>query len=251
MQLWTVRDPLDADLNGTLRRLAEIGYQEVEPAGAAGTTVREMAAALKRHNLAAPALHASYERLRADFRSVLDEASLLGARFLVCPWVDPGDRATAGDWRRVCQTLNGIGAAMRQHGFTLAYHHHDFEFVPFKEGITPFDLMMTETDARDLKLELDVYWLARSGLDPVRSLERAHDRVQLVHLKDLAADGSTTELGRGVLDFERIIRAARRLGVKHLFVEQDSSTDPLASVATSFRFLEGLSPDVRPQPPSR
>ena len=247
LQLYTIRDLLSADREGTLKNVADIGYREVELAGLAGATARAMQASLKRYKLDAPSIHASYDRLRGDFDSILEEARTLGAGFLVCPWVDAGARETADDWKRVCQTLNRIGRAVRNHGLVLAYHNHDFEFVPFDDGTTPFHLMMTETDPRDVKLELDVYWVAKAGLDPVQYLTSGQDRILLVHLKDLAADGSTVELGRGVLDTERIIRAALLAGVKHLFVEQDSSADPLGSVRTSFRFLERLPADVRPQ----
>ena len=192
-------------------------------------------------------MHASYDRLRGDFDSVLEEARTLGADFVVCPSVDAAERTTADDWKRVCRTLNGIGRVVRSHGLVLAYHNHDFEFVPFDDGTTPFHLLMTETDPRDVKLELDVYWVAKAGQDPVQYLKDGQDRILLVHLKDLASDGSTAEVGGGVLDFERIVRAALLAGVKHLFVEQDTSADPLASIGASLRFLERLPADVRPQ----
>lgn len=185
-------------------------------------------------------MHASYERLRGDFSSVVDEARTLGARYLVCPSVDAEERRTAGDWKRVCRTLNTIGQAARSRGFVLAYHNHDFEFMPFDDGTTPFGLMMAETGPRDVKLELDVYWVAKAGLDTVQYLQEGENRILLVHLKDLASDGSTVEVGRGVLDFERIIQTALLIGVKHLFVEQDDPADPLASIGSSFRFLERL-----------
>src|SRR5882724_10343329 len=223
LQLYTVRDLLSADMEGTLKSVADIGYREVELAGLAGATAHAMQASLKRYKLDAPSIHASYDRLRLDFESVLEEARTLGAGFLVCPSVDAGERETADDWKRVCQTLNRMGRVVRNHGLVLAYHNHDFEFVPFDDGTTPFHLMMTETDPRDVKLELDVYWVAKAGLDLVQYLTSGQDRILLVHLKDLAADGSTAELGRGVLDTEQIIRAALLAGVKHLFVEQDSS----------------------------
>jgi sugar phosphate isomerase/epimerase len=248
LQLYTVRDALDADMEGTLRRVADIGYREVELAGLPGVTARTMRAALQRCGLQAPSMHASYDRLRGDFAAVLEDARILGARHLVCPSVDAGERRTAGDWKRVCQTLSAIGRVVRSHDLVLAYHNHDFEFVPFDDGTTPFRLMMTETDPQHLKLELDVYWVARAGLDPVQHLKGSADRIVLVHLKDLGADGSTMELGRGVLDMERCVRAALLAGARHLFVEQDSSRDPLASIVASFQFLERLPADVRPQP---
>jgi len=247
LQLYTVRDALAADLEGTLRRVAEIGYREVETAGLAGATARVMHEILKRCGLDAPSMHASYGRLRGDFNSVLEEARTLGARFLVCPSVDAGERSTADDWKRVCQALNGIGRSARDHGLVLAYHNHDFELVPFADGTTPLGLMMTETDPRDVKLELDVYWAAKAGQDPVQYLTDGQGRILLVHLKDLATDGSTVEVGGGVLNFDRIIRVALLAGVKHLFVEQDTSADPLASIGASLRFLERLPASVRPR----
>jgi sugar phosphate isomerase/epimerase len=240
LQLYTVRDALGADLDGTLRRVADAGYREVELAGLPGVTAQAMHASLKRCGLDAPSVHAGYEALRDDLASVLEEARTLGANYLVCPSVDAEERRTTADWKRVCRTLNGIGRAVRGHGLVLAYHNHDFEFAPFSDGTTPFRLLMTETDPRDVKLELDVYWVAKAGLDPVQHLKDGADRIVLVHLKDLGADGSTVEVGRGVLDMDRIVRTALLAGVRHLFVEQDDSTDPLASIATSFQFLERL-----------
>jgi sugar phosphate isomerase/epimerase len=247
LQLYTVRDALAADLEGTLRHVADIGYRAVELAGLPGVSAQAMQAALKRYGLMAPSMHAGYNSLRGDFASVLEEARILGAGFLVCPSIDAGERATADDWRRVCRTLSRVGEMARGHGLGLAYHNHDFEFAPFSDGTIPFHLMLTETDPRDVKLELDVYWVAKAGRDSLQYLRAAQDRVVLMHLKDLGADGSTVELGRGVLEMERIIRAALLAGVKHLFVEQDHSADPLASIATSYRFLQQLPVDVRPR----
>lgn len=247
LQLFTVRDALRADTEGTLGRIAAMGYREVELAGLPGVTADAMSASLGRYGLTAPSMHASYERLRGDFASVVEEARTVGVSYLVCPSVDAEDRRTAGDWKRVCRTLTTIGQAARSRGLVLAYHNHDFEFVPFDDGTTPFGLMMTETDPSDVKLEVDVYWVAKAGLDPVQCLRDGQDRILLVHLKDLGSDGSTVEVGAGALDFERIVRTALLIGVKHLFVEQDTSASPLASIATSLRFLERLPADVRPQ----
>jgi sugar phosphate isomerase/epimerase len=240
LQLYTVRNALAADVEGTLRRVADIGYREVELAGLPGVTAHAMRASLQRYGLEAPSMHAGYDGLRGDFAAVVEEARILGARYLVCPSVDAAERRTAGDWTRGCRTRNGIGRAVRDHGLVLAYHNHDFEFVPFDDGSMPFDLLMTETDPRDLKLELDVYWVARAGLDPVQQLKNGQDRIRLVHLKDMGADGSTVEVGSGVLPMEEIVRTALAAGVRHLFVEQDDSSDPLASVVTSFQFLKRL-----------
>jgi sugar phosphate isomerase/epimerase len=240
LQLYTVRDALGADLEGTLRSVAAIGYREVELAGLPGITAQATRASLKRHGLDAPSMHASYDRLQRGLDSLLEEARTLGANYLVCPSVDAEERKTAEDWKRICQTLNRIGRVVRSRGLVLAYHNHDFEFVPFADGTTPFHLLMTETDPRDVKIELDVYWVAKAGLDPVQLLKNGADRIVLAHLKDRGADSSMVEVGSGVLAMEHIVRTALVVGVRHLFVEQDDPADPLASIATSFRFLESL-----------
>ncbi|MGQ0580369.1 MAG: sugar phosphate isomerase/epimerase family protein [Reyranella sp.] len=247
MQLFTVRDALAADPDSTLRRVADTGYREVELAGLAGMTAATFQERLKRHGLAVPSIHAGYDSLRSDIDGVLREARTFGANFMVCPSVDAEDRRTADDWKRVCQTLAQAGRAARSHGLALAYHNHDYEFVPFADGTTPFDLLLRETDPEDVKLELDIYWVARGGLDPVRCLRDNAGRIALLHLKDLGRDGATVELGAGVLAMEQIVRTALAIGTKHLFVEQDDSADPLRSIAISRRFLEGLPADVRPR----
>lgn len=247
LQLYTVRDSLAADPDRTLRRVADIGYREVELAGLSGMTATTFQEKLKRHGLAVPSIHAGYDDLRGDLDGVVREAKTFGASFIVCPSVDAEARRTADDWKRVCQTLAGAGRAARRHGLALAYHNHDYEFVSFADGATPFDLLLRETAPEDVKLELDVYWVAKGGLDPVRCLRDNAGRIALMHLKDLGRDGATVELGAGVLALEPILRTALAIGAKHLFVEQDDSADPLKSIDTSLRFLEGLAADVRPR----
>jgi sugar phosphate isomerase/epimerase len=248
LQLYTVRDALAADPEDTLRRVAQLGYLEVEPGGMAGMTAAEFHVRLKRHGLAVPSIHAGYGDLRDDLDAVVREARTFGASFVACPSVDTGERRTADDWKRVCGTLARAGRTLRGHGLTLAYHNHDYEFVPYAGGATPFDLLLRETDPEDVRLEFDVYWAAKGGLDPVRCLRDNAGRVALLHLKDLGRDGATVELGAGVLPMEPVVRAALAIGAMHLFVEQDDSPDPLRSIETSLRFLEALPADVRPRP---
>ena len=247
LQLFTVRDSLAADPDGTLRRVADTGYREVELAGLPGLTATAFHERLKHHGLAVRSIHAGYDSLHSDLDGVLREARTFGASFIVCPSVDADERRTADDWKQVCRTLARAGRTVRSHGLALAYHNHDYEFVPFADGATPFDLLLRETDPADVKLELDVYWVAKGGLDPARCLQDNAGRIALVHLKDLGHDGATVELGAGVLAMEQIVRAALAIGTKHMFVEQDDPADPLRSIGISLRFLEGLPSDVRPR----
>ena len=237
LQLYTVRDLLKADFEGTLRHVAHLGYREVEFAGILGANVRRTRELLRDLGLAAPSLHLDYVSLRDNAGPSFDVAHVLGSRFVVCPWLDQSERQTADDWKRICDNLNTIGELAARSGLTLAYHNHDFEFANLAGGIQPYDVLLGRTDERFVKFELDVYWASKGHLDPAYVLKAHPSRFRLVHLKDMAKDGSTIEIGSGTLDFAKIIDASFQSGVRHVFVEQDVSADPLRSIETSIGFL--------------
>jgi sugar phosphate isomerase/epimerase len=134
--------------------------------------------------------------------------------------------------------LNAIGEQSARAGFTFAYHNHDFELRPLSAGTRPLDVLLAQTDESLVKFELDVYWAKKAGADAVSYLTAHQRRFPLFHLKDMASDGSFTEVGSGTIDFGAIIRAAM-LGA-HFFVEQDVATDPMRSVAASIAYLKRL-----------
>jgi len=237
LQLYTVRELLKVDFEGTLRRVAVLGYREVEFAGILGLDASRTSKFLRHLGLTAPSLHFDYESLRDNARRSFETAQLLGSRFVVCPWLAPPIRRTSDDWKRICDDLNAIGELASRSDLTLAYHNHDFEFALLPDGTRPYDLLLSSTDQRFVKFELDVYWATKGNLDPARALRANPSRFPLLHLKDMAEDGSTTELGHGRIDFAGILAAASQSGVRHLFVEQDVSSDPLRSIEVSITFL--------------
>ncbi|WP_245287964.1 sugar phosphate isomerase/epimerase [Bradyrhizobium sp. Ec3.3] len=209
----------------------------MEFAGILGPDVKRTSELLRSLGLAAPSLHLDYAGLRDKTESSFDIAHSLGSRFVVCPWLDPPVRQTIDDWKRICDELNRIGELAAGSALTLAYHNHDFEFRELAGGMQPYDVLLSRTDERVVKLELDVYWATRGGRDAADVLIAHPSRFRLVHLKDMAKDGSTTELGRGTIDFAGIFAALPASGVQHAFVEQDVSADPLHSIETSIAFL--------------
>jgi len=240
LQLYTVRDLLKRDFEATLRDVARLGYREVEFAGILGDDPTRTRDLLRRLDLAAPSLHADYASLRNNPEKSFEIARLLDARFVVCPWLDPPERQTGDDWKRICDGLNAIGERATRTGLVLAYHNHDFEFVELAAGVRPYDLLLSRTDERFLKFELDVYWATKGNADPAPLLRAHPSRFRLVHLKYVARDGSFTEIGNGTLDFRDIIDAALQSGVEHFFVEQDISPDPLRSIAAGIAYLRRL-----------
>ncbi|MBI5264570.1 MAG: sugar phosphate isomerase/epimerase [Bradyrhizobium sp.] len=237
LQLYTVRDLLKSDFEGTLRNVALLGYREVEFVGVLGPNVRRTRKLLRSLGLTAPSLHFDYTSLLKNAGASFDTAAVLGARFVVCPWLDQPERQTVDDWKRICENLNVIGELATRSGLTLAYHNHDFEFVNLADGVQPFDLLFSRTDERFVKFELDVYWATKGKVDPSTFLKAHPSRFRLVHLKDMAKDGSFTELGNGTIDFGRIVDASFQSGVRHFFVEQDHSPDPMRSIRASIAYL--------------
>ncbi|MGH7658175.1 MAG: sugar phosphate isomerase/epimerase family protein [Gemmatimonadales bacterium] len=226
MQLYTVREAMEADLPGTLRRISELGYREVEFAGYFGHEPTSLGAILEDLNLSAPASHLPLEALEGNFEATLEIARILGHRWMVVAWVPEEQRRTLDDWREVARRFNTIGQRARSAGLRFAYHNHAYEFVTV-DGETPFDLLLEETDPDWVDFELDVYWAVNGGQDPLAILDRWPDRFPLLHLKDSAGppDHRQVKLGTGVIDFPAIL-AAEGEALQHTFLEHDDPADP-------------------------
>jgi sugar phosphate isomerase/epimerase len=237
LQLYTVRRLLERDYEGTLARVAALGIRELEFAGLhPSPSAVETVAMLKRHGLSAPSGHAEFETLARDPGAELQKAGELGQRFVVCPSIDEPRRRTLDDWTRIARDFNRVGEQARRAGLVFAYHNHDFEFRPIA-GRIPYDLLLAETDPALVKLEMDVYWMARAGRDPLAYFRKYPGRFPLVHLKDMGAGGSIVDVGSGTVDFARLLAEAKLAGIAHAFIEHDDPADPMRSVETSLRYL--------------
>jgi sugar phosphate isomerase/epimerase len=248
VQLYTVRDLLKQDFDGTLANVAKIGFKEVEFAGYFDHTPQQVRAALDRNGLDAPAAHVGFEATGDGWDAVLHTSRLIGHRFVVCAWIPEEERRTADDWKRVAQRFNRAGAACRDAGLQLAFHNHSYEFVPLPDGRIPYDLLLAETDPALVRLELDLFWITFGGGDPLAYFTRYPGRFPLVHVKDMqpkptpdvAPERVMTQVGQGSIDWKRIFARARDAGIEHYFVEHDQPADPLASIRSSYQYLRGL-----------
>ncbi len=242
IQLYTVRRELAKDVEGTLSRLADIGYREVEFAGYPNGTARSLRKILDRLRLSAPSGHVGLQALRSDWDRTLDQGAILGQHYVVVAFVPSNERRTADDWKRIAALFNKAGEAARARGLQFAYHNHDYEFVPL-EGQVPYDLLLQETDPRLVQLELDLYWITKGGQDPLAYFAKWPGRFPLVHIKDMDATPrrSFTEVGRGTIDFKRIFGKAKQAGIRHYFYEQDEVPgSPFDSAKASFDYLRAL-----------
>lgn len=240
VQLYTIRDALKADLDGSLARVAATGYQEVELAGYQSHTVAEFRAALVRHGLAAPSTHIAMERVRDELPKVLDEAHELGHQFVVCPNV-PDEKAGLDGYRKAADVLNHAGAIAKQSGIRIGYHNHGTELAPIN-GVRPYDVMLERTDPALVAMEMDIFWMVQGGGDPLAYFRKYPGRFRMVHVKDM--DGSPAkrmvDVGKGIIDWKAIFAQAGEGEIEHYFVEHDQAPDPFASIAASYAYLRGL-----------
>jgi sugar phosphate isomerase/epimerase len=241
LQLYTVRNAAAKDLPGTLARIAEIGYRDVEFAGYHGRTPAEIRDLLTRYGLRAPSAHIPVADLRGNWTKVLDDAKTIGHEYVTIPWLGDADVATIDGWKRTASLFNSGAFQAKGAGLKFAYHNHDFEFRTIS-GLVPFDVLLAETDPALVSFEMDLYWVVRAGRDPIEYLTRYPNRFSMFHAKDSAGPPKheMVEVGKGVIDFGKIFAEGKRVGVQHVFVEHDNPADAFASIATSYQYLSKL-----------
>jgi sugar phosphate isomerase/epimerase len=241
IQLYTLRDSMARDFDGTLARVAGIGYREVEFAGYFGRTPKQVRESLKRHKLTAPSVHIPLPASDDAWARSLDDARAVGHEWAVIPWLDASLRKTPEDWARFGDRLNHLGGAARNAGLRFAYHNHDFELARNGDS-TYLDGLLAQTDPKNVNFEMDVYWVTKAGSDPLAYLAKYPGRFPLLHLKDAtpAPELRMVDVGSGSIPFPAILAAARKQGLKHTFVEHDEPKDAFASAKASYDYLSKL-----------
>ena len=259
LQLYTVRTDLEKDFDGTLAKVAAIGYKEVEFAGYFNHTPQQVTDTLKRHGLVSPSAHLDYAIVSNSdkWKQALDDAATVGQRFLVNPWIDEAMRNEPGVWKRIADTYNTAGAGAKAHGIQFCYHNHNFEFYPSTgaDGKQPFDVLLESCDPQLVKMELDLCWITAAGKDPLDYFRRYPGRFPLVHVKGLrkvpAASATpvpidkvlpdVTDVGHDdVVDWKRIFAKSKEAGIEHYFVEHDVPKDAFASLKASYDYVSHL-----------
>ena len=235
IQLYTLRDQLAIDLEGTLRALRGIGYRKVEHAGFVGRTVTEFKAALDAAGLRATSGHVPIPQPfdPAAWSASLADANTLGSRFIVHPFfgidfaTGEVERTTAA-WRAFARDLNRAGRMARDAGLKLGYHNHNWEFFRLTDNPsrTAYDILTDATDPDLVHLQLDLFWAVRGARDPVDLIRQNKGRVLQYHVKDLNQAGSFEDPGQGLIDFARIFRHSDEAGVREYIVERDDAGTP-------------------------
>jgi sugar phosphate isomerase/epimerase len=253
LQLYTVRDRMKDDFDGTIAKVAQIGYKEVEFAGYFGRTGQQVRAACDKNGLAAIATHVQYDELDDKFPAVVETSKAIGLEYIVCPWIPEELRKSPDIWKQAAAKFNHCGELSKRAGMQFAYHNHWFEFLPV-DGKLPYDQLLKECDPNLVKMEMDLCWITAAGGDPLKYFNLYPGRFPLVHVKDLktlpkiTAEGAQnygdtvdlTEVGSGLIDWKRIFAQSEKAGIKHYIVEHDHPKQPFDSIAKSYDYLNKL-----------
>lgn len=280
--LFSLPKLLEQDFERTMGLLQTMGYREVElfgpyafsdpvaieswakvipqvgfaGSGFFGKSGKEIRAILDRHDIKAPSAHTDWLTLTRGMGRLAEAAHDVGFTYVVLPSIPDELRTNLDAYKRMADAMNAVGADAKSKGLKFGYHNHGYGLSPM-EGQIPLHLLLERTDPSLVFFEMDVYWTAAGGADPVELLRTHPTRYKMLHLKDMKerkrfrGDGGDsmqwvelfpymTTAGDGVLDLRAIVAQAKRSGVEHYFVEQDIVANPEVALKRSYDFIAAL-----------
>ncbi|QPH39077.1 sugar phosphate isomerase/epimerase family protein [Pedobacter endophyticus] len=251
LQLYTLRDLLPKDVNGVIEKVAGAGYKEVETYGFANgkfwnLSIKEFKTLLDANGLKAPSGHygmdefaktGKTDKLKAD----IDSCAAIGGKYFTIAGAHVDMSKGADGFKKTASDFNKVAEIAKQSGLKFAYHNHDFEFKKL-DNLTGYDLYLQETDKNLVNFEMDLYWVVRSGNDPLAFFKKYPGRFPMWHVKDMdkTKPELNTEVGKGSIDFKSIFAGAKLAGMQHFFVEHENNyqPDPIGSIKTSCDYIK-------------
>ncbi len=248
LQLYSLRNQFKTDIPSTLKIISDTGITKVEGGDSYGLPRDEFKNLLKEHHIDVVSVGADYKDLENNTEKIIENAKAYGAKYAVCFWIPHNDTIfTIKETKLALEVFNKAGATLKKEGITLAYHPHGYEFRPYK-GATLMDYMITH--ATHFDFEMDVYWFAHPGENPLEWLQRYPEKFKLMHLKDCqkgykgnhngTADVETNVVaGTGQIDIKGIVLEAKKIGIEYLFIEDESSRSA-EQIPESYLYLKKL-----------
>jgi len=256
IQLYTVRDDLAKDFEGTLKQVHDIGLRLVQSnLTMNGRPAPQLRKIYDSFGFTWDSIHASGPALRDTAQQTVDQAKAVGIKNITCSFpLYPTDRniliagAPIDDWKRNADTFNKIGALCKAAGMTFAFHNHSIEFKTI-EGVPVYDTLLAYTDPSLVSMEMDIGWVRAGGADPAAYLTKYPKRFTALHIKDLTPEGipntnnkmNSAIIGKGMVNWTAVLAAARKSAVSraYLEIEEPYNPSPLGMVKASYEFLKG------------
>lgn len=251
LQLYSLRNQLPNDVKGVIEKIAKAGYKEVETYGFSptggywGLDAKSFKNLLTANGLTTPSGHFGFDDFIKSgnkdlLKPYIEGALAVNNKYFTIAYVGEPLRKSLEDYKKIAGRLNEAAELVKQSGLKLAYHNHAFEFEKHEGGATGYEIFLNETDKNLIRFEMDLYWVVRSGNDPVALFNKYPGRFPMWHVKDMdkANNGINTEVGSGTIDFKNIYKHAKQAGLEHLIVEQENfSKDPFVSIKQSFDYV--------------
>jgi sugar phosphate isomerase/epimerase len=248
LQLYSVRELLTKDFGGALAKVRGAGYTEVEAAGYYDRTAAEFRRAMDQAGLRCVSTHHPLSVLKPRLGELIEYGHELGLGYIICSSSMRRDPTLKGpltldDWRWAAEEFNRIGEKVKADGMTFGVHNHIPEFGA-EGGVVFYDELLRLTDPKLVVFEMDCGWVSAVGRNPVDYLSKTPERFPMLHVKDMVRreDGTfhSTVMGRGVVDYRPILRAAT--GLKHYFIEQEEfDMDVMEALRLDAEYLRKLS----------
>jgi sugar phosphate isomerase/epimerase len=250
LQLYSLRASLAKDVSSTLALVRQMNFTDIEVHSFFGKTASEFRKELDQLSLKASGVDFLWERLDQDINGAINDAKALGCEYLVMPWIPHQGAFNIEAAKIAVEKFNHWGKTCSDNGLKFCYHIHGFEFLPHAGG-TIFDFMLANTNAQHVSIELDIFWALYGGADPVQLLRKYPDRFPLIHLKDMHKEmripnsdqkdivESNVTLGAGRLDVPAIMAEAARIGIKHYYIEDESSKS-IEQIPKSIEYVRSL-----------
>ena len=250
LELYSLRNQFKTNVPGTLAKIKEWKIRKIEGGGTYGLPLDQYKKMLEENNLKMISVGAEFDQLAKNPQIAINEAKNFGAKYITCFWIPhKDDDFTIDDIKKAVDVFNTAGKLIYKKGLSLCYHTHGYEFRPFMNG-TLFDYLVKNTDPRYVNFEMDVFWVKQPGQDPVALLKKYPTRFPMLHLKDRQAgtpgnqngyadEETNVVLGKGDVGIAAIMKQAKKNGVKHYFIE-DESTRSLEQIPQSLQYLHSL-----------
>ncbi len=236
LQLYTVRDLMAKSVDRTLSTVAKIGYQEVEFAGYFNYSSHSLKYALDQNGLSSPSTHVSLTQARDEIDELVEYANIVGHKYIIIGFLEPHERQTLDDYKKCAEIFNVAYEKCKNAGIQFGYHHYDFEFAEL-DGQIPYELFLTQTN---IDMQIDLYWQIKAGVDMTKYYQKYPGRFSMCHIKDIDENGNYEDLGKGKINFEKLLEQRELAGFKHYFVENGTPKDSMETIRIGYDFVRGL-----------
>jgi len=238
VQVYSVRDALKEDFNGSIGRIADIGFEYIEAFGLGvdgtiyGMPPQEYRNIVEDTGMKVLSSHATY--FKAEEGEALRDAALeLGLTYVIVPWLGEEFRS---DYYAVAENLNKAAVMFKEAGLQFGYHNHDFEFEKQGDEVA-LEILLKETDPELVTFQADLYWVTVGGMNPIDLIQKYPGRFSSFHVKDAQSDLEQTTVGTGIVDFSEIFSMKGTAGMKHYFVEDERTDDPFKNIQDAYTYL--------------